>query len=799
MQNTDFYVVLYIGYDKERKMNNERKTPLLCLKLGVTRALFDGKTVALDASAIQRGGRTLIPSCALLLLGIKCENEYTPLDEVKDYFTLENEMGLIFFDKAPIDLTVENDIEYMLTLAQKFIFEIEVPKMGKEYSPATEYEREGFMRVGKELKELLLKRNNTHPFVFGTQEIFDKLREIYSQKSGDVYNYLKALVDRADRYRSIFPPLNENGDGLVGEFPSSGYGETEYDVGGRHSHSEDRLLEISHFAFAYQITHDESYARLAYFCALNIIKRKHWGPGHFLNCSGATGKLVMIYDWLYNVWRELKLDTGAIKRGIYDQGLHHGYNSAILDSCDYPSPMQGTGWRFKLKNDNWNSVCNSGLILGSLCLLAEGSDEVISSEEYEKITELLGACISSTMQPHLVFTQYAPDGSYVESNSYWAYGTTNLINTMSSLYDSLGTDLGLHHACGFDKTAYYAINTESAEYVGWNYHDGGLGAQNTSSFNQLATISGDDTLYAIREDQLRRGKGISLLDMLYHPTVRNRNIPELSALPLDYAMVGIDAFTVRDGWSRGSLFAGIMGGKNPDGGSHNQLDSGAFVYHNLGKLWFTDLGSDNYNSRGIANGEGYFSNYALYRRNAEGNNCLCLTSLPFGQLNGGRGVMTEHRSNGNVSYAVIDNLSIYGNDKVESAKRGMLLTNERKTLIIKDEVLFVGEENAFSTAHFNKNEISADISNDKKRCTLTHKDGEKIYVRLIGDGELELLDCSGLLTGTAPAEGEHSRDDLARLVVRYNGVRSINTSFVIDTEEILCLDDIPDIEMWKTL
>lgn len=784
-------------------MKNERIAPTLCLKVNVPYALHNGERVTLASSPKNEDGKIFIPKEALSLLGITAENEYAELGTLGDINVVYEDMGLIFLDTSHSypSLDTERDLVYILSLAHSFIFDISVGRLAQDYAPATDSEREGFIKVGEELRDRLLKRNNTHPFVFGTQEIFDKLRAIYSSdEESEVKGYICALIKRADKYLEYFPALNESGDGLVSPIPETGYGEGEYDVGGRHSHSEGRLLELAHVAFAYQMTLDEKYAKLAYYCALGVIGRLHWGPGHFLNCSGATGRLVMVYDWLYNVWKALKLDTGLIRRGIYTQGLHHGYNSAVMDTCDFPSPKQGTGWRFKLKPDNWNSVCNSGMIIGSLCILNDGVDEAISEEEYAKVTELLGACITSTMQPQLVYTQYAPDGSYVESNSYWAYGTTNLMNSMAALYDSLGTDLGLSRGCGLDKTCYYAINTESADFVGWNYHDGGMGAQDTSSFNQFALISGDHALFSIRENQLRSGKSISLLDMLYHPSVRGIKTPELSSLPLDYAMEGIDAFTVRSGWDKGSLFAGMIGGENPAGGSHNQLDSGAFVYHNLGKLWFSDLGSDNYNSRGIKNGEGYFSNYALYRRNAEGNNCLCLTSLPFGQLQGKRGVMTEYSSSDKASYMIIDNTAVYGEDKVKSAKRGMLLTNGKRTLVIKDEVEFVGKESAFTTAHFESDKITAEVSDGGKKATLTHSTGEKIYVTLLGDGSLEVMNCTeSLLSGTAPAEGEYSRDNYSRLVVRYKGVKSINIALVIDTCEVAGIKENISVDMWKSL
>ena len=783
-------------------MFNERKAPLLCLKLGVPSALCNGKRVALSSAPYADENKTYIPCEALKAVGIEANGEFTELSELLNLNMVYEGMGLLFLDNGEAyELSLADDLVYILSLAHRFIFEIEVGDLGKDYAPATESEREGFKRLGKELRDRLLARNNTHPYLFGSKDVFDKLRAVYnSDEESDLRTQLHTLVRWADELLvEHLPALNENGDGLVEPMVASGYGESEYDVGGRHTNSEAHLKNLTYSAFAYQMTGDARFAKHVYYAVLGIIDRLHWGPGHFLNCSGGTMQLATVYDWLATGWNELGLDAGKVRRGIYTHGLHHGYNSVIFDSCDFPSPQQGTGWRFKLKPDNWNSVCNNGMIVGSLAILADGVDEYINKEEYERATELLGACVTSTMQPHLVFTQYAPDGSYVESNSYWAYGTTNLIKSMAALYDSIGTDLGLHNACGFDKTCYYAINAESAEFVGWNYHDGHLSGQDTSCFNQIATISGDTQLYAIRNNQLKGGKDVTCTDVLYHPLVRGSVMPELSDLPLDYAMTGIDAFTVRSGWEKGSLYAGMIGGDNPSGASHNQLDSGAFVYHNLGKLWITDLGSDYYNSRGKNNGLGYFSNYSLYRRNAEGNNTLILKSLEFGQLLGGCGVMTEYSSSDTASYSIIENSSVYGEDKVKSAKRGMLLTNGRKTLVIKDEVELVGEDTAYFIAHYESDKITVELLDGGKRGVLTHKDGEKIYVSVQGDGVLTVMNCTDpLVTGTYPAEGEYPRDNFARLVIKYENVKSINSAFIISEEENAGYTDT-GVEMWKTL
>ena len=112
----------------------------------------------------------------------------------------------------------------------------------------------------------------------------------------------------------------------------------------------------------------------------------------------------------------------------------------------------------------------------------------------------------------------------------------------------------------------------------------------------------------------------------------------------------------------------------------------------------------------------------------------------------------------------------------------------------------MGKESAFSTAHFESDKITTELSADGKRATLTHSTGEKIYVTLLGDGSLEVMNCTeSLLSGTAPAEGEYSRDNYSRLVVRYKGVKSINTALVIDTCEDAGVKENIGVEMWKTL
>lgn len=774
------------------------RIPRLVYRTGAMNYLYEGERKKLTAPAKSIDGKILVPTDSLPkdMKGEKVVSEgvsYTDASTLGYNLKYDN-MGILLIDREPWinEINRERDMNYLLDLTGEFLYDLEKVRFST-YDPATEEERAAFLRIGKDLRARLKAHSKKHPYIYLDDTKFKKLRALYEAKDPTLFAAMERIVNNAEKITAEEQyALREDMSAFV--TPLTNPHEDGYDVGGRLGATNGHADNARTLAFAYVLTGKELFAIVAYRICFDISGWEHWGPGHFLNCAGAAQDVAITYDWLYNAWRELKLDTGAVRRGIFERGLKDGFDSAIHDRSDHPSPRQGTGWRFKAKPDNWNAVCNSGLIVAGLSFLLEDEDEVTDTSMIECATELLGLNLSSLTQPRLVLKQYAPDGSYVESNSYWAYGTSNLFRGIGAIHSALGTDLGISKAPGLDKTCYYAINSESAEYVGWNYHDGSLSSQNTSVFNLFATVSGDSMLYAIREDQIKRGKEMNEFDLLYHPIVLGAQVPSLANLPLDYHMEGIDALTVRSGWERGSVYAGIIGGYNPDKGSHNQVDSGAFVYHNKGHLWLTDLGADYYNIQG-----GYFGNYHLYRRNGEGANNLCLKSLPCGQKLNATGKITDLRLGEN-PYAVIDQREIYGLDKAERALRGMLFTNQRRTLVIQDEADFLCPEDIFWIGHYPSESITATLSEDGKVATLTHTDGESIKLSILGEGAFEIMDCYNyLLDFTKDFEGEYSRDGYRRLVIKLCGVTKLRLAVAIESAEECGYPEIIPADQWKNI
>ena len=778
-------------------MSITERTPALALRLKTAKALKNGERVTLSAAPTVKDGTLYIPKDALLPEWTAKTVELDGKEYVTDingaYINFDS-TGLVFIDSDPAILDVNHTEHkvYMMRIAASMLFDIErLSNPSAPYAPATEEERAVFARISDDVLEKFKQRNNRHPYLFTSPKYMSTLCELYKNADGTLRTMLDGEIKWANEVieRADFK-LNEDDTDLADKLWRK-VQEDGYDDGGRSSFAEGYAMRAMEMALAYHLTGNTVFAKIAYYTVRDICTWDHWGPGHFLNCAGAACFASIVYDWLYDAWNEMGLDSAPIIREIYRHGVYEGWRSMIEDTSTYPSARQGTGWRFKHKPDNWNAVCTGGLIVACLAMLSDDTQAVFTDEENAIIKETLGACLAYLTAGELVLMQYCPDGSYVESNTYWAYGTSSLFRAIAGIYDALGTDFGLSLSPGLDKTCYFAVNSESNDFVGWSYHDGHTSQQDTSIFNMFATVSGDDTLYAIREDHIARGKSSNLYDLLYHPAVRGKTVPNLSELPLDYAMEGIDAMVVRDGWEGGKMYAGIMGGYNPVGGSHNQLDSGSFVYHNDGILWFTDLGADFYNIK-----EGYFGNYHLYKRCAEGNNDLFLPSVNYGQGGNCTGKMTRHHSGKN-ALAIIDNGSVY-EDKVTYAKRGMLLTNDRRTLVIQDEVAFPGTDTAYSVAHFNSKDIKAEI--DGNTCTLSHKDGKQLKVTLVGDGTLSVRDCYDfLLPSTKSFEGEHDRKDFARLVIEHKDVKSISSALVIEHPGESGYTTITPMEEWKAL
>ena len=394
---------------------------------------------------------------------------------------------------------------------------------------------------------------------------------------------------------------------------------------------------------------------------------------------------------------------------------------------------------------------------------------------------------------------YAPDGSYEESVSYWGYGANNLFRYCQILESSMGTDLGLMDTWGIDRTAYSIMHMVSSDFLTFTYNDtsahpdSGHGCS-SGEFNYIAQSVGDDFIRLVRQMHINDGgMGISISDSIFYKPV-DKDAP--MEMPLEYHHVGIHGYTVRSSWDKGAIFAGLLGGDNDDG--HGHIDAGQWVYYYKDICFIDDIGSDGYNTYN------YFNNNHMYRTTVEGHNVICVTSdqtaLPAGQLRSSVSPVIKTGDNEHGAFVIVDTLPAFGNTLI-SSKRGMLFTNDRKTVIIQDEIVPNGNQTMYWLAHYMTDYITkVEITNGGRTAYMTSKrstDGKAYVLRLNiitqtpGITFEKMTAYDFLLDATMPPEGpgssqsygknpESDRSNIFKLAVCFDNLMTIDFAVAVE-------------------
>ena len=815
--------------------NNNISAPsggILAMKVGAENAKFNNDQIELVNVPLLINGEIYCPVDVIeRFSGNECDQKYIVILDNGEYIHIENvqtalgvsaksyDMGLILVGNHDSYIDSNSSYADIADLMKTFIFDLPDEQ--------------------QLINDVAANTNNfDHPYLLVNGDRFSELRSIYNRgASGKItnaeelvlYNYIQSYIDSAKSTYKTYCGVEVTAtyDGITSnKIPVNNnytkYKNNGYDNGGRVSIDTKPLI---YFAFAYQITGNMNYARAAYDFMLYLGKWNHWGPDHFLNCADTAYPFAIAYDWLYDAFVELNTygEKSKCDQSVYDKSklatilfthvIIPGYVQSNNLTCPWPGSANS---RYSTKTSNWNAVCTSGVVMAALMLLNEDvstagmvfetqkkNSSTSFTQTTTRIEEIGKASIHVGLNTYSDYAakltamnlgtlaqygldQYYPDGSYIESPSYWSYGTNSLFRLRASLLSATGDDYGFMDAWGIDTTCYFAVHSESSDYKMWNFNDGSDGKQDSSLFFFVGNYYEDDNLVRVRKKQLNQGKTYTIYDILFYDASITGE-PELST---EYLMLGIDAYSVRSSWDKGSIDAGIIGG--PNSVSHGQLDAGTFIYHNKGKVWFSDLGTDNYNMAG-----GYFSNFKLYRVGGEGHNMLLITSeqssLPYGQDKSADPKITETYSGPSGGYAVLDMSDAYSSHVV-SGQRGMLFTNSRSTVVIQDEYVFNGSKTVYWLGHYQLATGYVDdvIVSADGRTAFMISGSDIMRVSIVSDNEnlkFEILDAYTYLLDTTKrtdqnkmdqADTEYNRDIIKKLAIKCENVTELNLAVVIE-------------------
>ncbi|MFC1766116.1 heparinase II/III family protein [Planctomycetota bacterium] len=386
-----------------------------------------------------------------------------------------------------------------------------------------------------------------------------------------------------------------------------------------------------------------------------------WNPSHFLDVGEMCHAFAIGYDWLY---ADLTEDQRSIIReALMDKGFE-----PYLEG----SAAGNTRW---VKNtQNWNFVCNGGLGIAALSLGAE--------EE-----ETFGKVMSYVMEnlPYAI-QSYAPDGAWDEGAGYWDYGTRYLTYLMASLESATGQLYGIPDAAGLAETCYFPIYMSGNGNKSYQFGDGGSKRVSDPAMFWLAEQYNEPVFGEWRYLHIAKGGAKpSIFDLLwYNPEFSKTS--KLAELPPDRYFRQVEVVSVRSSFKDKEGFMAGLKGRMVTDLHHNDLDQGSFYLEALGETWAEELGSGHYNAPGYWQYSPLGDRWNYYPKRAEGQNTLVINpSLEADQISDAQSPIISYHSQEDEVFAVTDFTDAY-RDHARKVQRGLYLCDDRKTLMIQDEV-----------------------------------------------------------------------------------------------------------------
>ena len=419
--------------------------------------------------------------------------------------------------------------------------------------------------------------------------------------------------------------------------------------------SRELLNRTTHLALAYHFSGDKKYLEAAVANMRTVCEFSDWNPSHFLDVAEMSNGVAIGYDWLYPFLSEA--DRTFIRNGLKTKGL------------DEYKKIYETAWWAKGDN-NWNQVCNGGLIVASLA---------IAETDPKYADEYIPKAIANLPYSNKF---YAPDGAWYEGPGYWAYATEYLSYGMSALQTALGTMKNLETTEGLSKTGFAPMLTTGPTNYIFNFADSGENSKGTTSpamFFMANTYSNTDISNYLHNYM----SATSALAKPFHVVWYRSPSNSAPAVPLDHMLKGElnDLVIMRSSWTdKFATWVGVKSGTNSS--PHSHLDLGSFELDAGGVRWAKDLGSDDYNLDGYWTMGVGGKRWSYYRLGSLSHNVPILGNKNQYEL--AKATFSSTSLNVSEPNAILDLSQAY-RDYSSKSTRKISLVNNRKDVVIEDD------------------------------------------------------------------------------------------------------------------
>ncbi|MBW6537104.1 MAG: heparinase II/III-family protein [Mariniphaga sp.] len=337
--------------------------------------------------------------------------------------------------------------------------------------------------------------------------------------------------------------------------------------------SREMLYRMNMLGMVYGIDKDPKVLQRINDEVVAVCNFSDWNPSHYLDVAEMAMAVAIALDWTAG-----KLPRSTIelaKTALIEKGI----------KPSWPENGRNPGWAYG--TNNWNQVCNGGMIAAAIAI-AEEDPELAAKTIHRALDGL----------PHSL-VEYGPDGVYPEGSTYWSYGTSFSVTTAAMLESAFGTDFGHFEYPAFKESAVFRVlmNTPSGWY--YNFADCGdrRSAQGDITLAWFGAKTGNASFFekerflmpAEEMGKLSRLAGAALVWLAQYEEKGAEKIPTAwkgeGANP-------IVVFTGDENDQHNYYFGG-KGGRGMV--NHGNMDGGSFIFELNGVRWSIDPGNQSYN------------------------------------------------------------------------------------------------------------------------------------------------------------------------------------------------------------
>lgn len=563
-----------------------------------------------------------------------------------------------------------------------------------------------------------------HPRIMATKADFDRIRK--ETETNEVKKHWKELlIDYCDNTIMKQPTLvYELRDGVRLMYVSDDFRQWMFVL-----------------SMAYQLTGDRKYPEAAWKQIEAVANFPDWNPSHHIDVGIMAAGYALAYDWMYDAWTPEQREI--MKKGVYQ-------NCFYIANLSYESEATSMGG--VIMANNHNVFTNAGIVMCALAFM----------DDYPEIGAKITSCGIRAVE-YMIY-HFAPYGAWFEGPEYGAI-TINYTSRMFAAIESvLGNLYCLEDVEGLNLAGEYLSYMQS-DVSSYNFADADMGKVYTAGLFWLYDKYDIKGLKdGLATNQYRNIQNDELVACLLWYSVEDET--GSTAMNLDKYYSGSEIITMRNSWDDGQVFAGIKAGDTVY--EHSHLDSGSFVFDANGKRWAFDIGKEDYNLYYT------YNVWDLFRLRAESHNTMLINpSKDPGYVLGSRADVLSFESKPKGAITKINMGEVLGNN-VSSAKRGYFFTDERRSLVVRDEMQIPKQSDMYWLMY-----IDSDAEINGNTVILTDKENidRKLKVEFISNipGQIVVEDAKPFPT-SPQIPGQKQNAGYYRLYYKMSGAGTVNVT-----------------------